>query len=77
MKQTLALLAGALALTGCTTIEDNTAAPRDTCQAEPGQRFISRRGDRGGDEFDPIALGPATHRRDDGICFRPRDRQLR
>ena len=30
-------------LAGCTTIEDDTAAPRDTCQAEPGQRFIGQR----------------------------------
>ena len=43
MKVTLALLAGGLALAGCTTIEDDTAAPRDTCQAEPGQRFIGQR----------------------------------
>ena len=43
MNQSLVIAAGALALAGCTTLEDNTAAPRDTCEAEPGQRFLGQR----------------------------------
>ena len=43
MKEALILAGGLFVLAGCTTIADNTAAPGDTCEAEPGQRFIGQR----------------------------------
>lgn len=43
MKPILAFAAGTFALTACTTVQDNGAAPADTCEAEPGQRFIGQR----------------------------------
>lgn len=42
MKATLALAAGALALTACATVPDDAALPRDTCRPEAGERFVGQ-----------------------------------
>lgn len=43
MRPFFALAGGAIALTACTTLPDNTAAPADTCKQEAGQRFVGQR----------------------------------